>query len=119
MEKTKRDLAVGTEFYEEEKRYNGWKNWETWITYAHITNDESLYNSIMDKVKEYLTSYDPMSNLELADYIKEVIHLDKPDIFMPLYENLLQGAIDDINFIEISKHLMDTSIDFECNLHVQ
>ena len=95
------------------KRYNGWENWETWISYTYFTNDENTYNYLMEEAEKYKKGNNVYPKkglnikiLELADHLKEVFVEDKPNSSMPLYNELLQGAIDNISFIEISRHIL-------------
>ena len=32
--------------------YNGWTNYETWVLYTHLTNDEGLYHGAVQAARE-------------------------------------------------------------------
>ena len=79
-----------------EKGYQGWKNYETWAVKLWMDNDEGLYNMQREWAKECKDEY------ELADRIKEFVEESKPEV-EGLYSDLLQSAIDDVDYDEIAK----------------
>ena len=57
------------------QKYNGWKNWETWVVNLWITNDEQHYNYFMKKAGKGLEEL-KSSILSRLNIIKD---LDKED----------------------------------------
>ncbi len=85
--------------------YNGWTNYETWLLNLHFDNcyqddAERIYNEAEDTK---LFSKEKNAKHELADFIKQSIEEEYlPDTDSPFYNDLLNGAISEINFLEIA-----------------
>lgn len=71
--------------------FNGWKNYETWLTALWISNDYHLYQSINDVIE---------SKCNVEEYIREIIEEHSPKID-GLYDDLLQHALSKIDYREI------------------
>lgn len=80
--------------------YNGWKNYETWCFSTWIDNDESLRNEMIEQALE---NDDPINSL--TELLKEFIQESMPEI-KGVYLDLLQAAVDEINFREIAENLL-------------
>ena len=78
-----------------EKTYNGWTNWETWN--LNLWMDEMLNDMHNDGVD--IT----------ADYVKEWVQeeFDRLDPKNGMLKDLLQGAIEAVNFHEIASRYQD------------
>jgi len=99
---------------ENENNYQGWKNYETWNCKLWLDNDAGL----QDLQREWLetaknTPINPIWNREqttrftLADIIKEFVSDNNPlSDKATMYTNLLQSAIDNIDFNEIAQNIM-------------
>jgi len=78
-----------------EKTYNGWTNWETW-------NVNLWMGDMLNDMQE--------DGLDItADYIKDWVEeeLDLLDPQNGMLKDLLQGAIEAVNFYEIVSHYQD------------
>lgn len=77
-------------------RYNGWKNYETWVTALWLSNDYYLSDTLED-----------MSNLldvyELSEFIENLICENSPDA-KGVYGDLLTHAINNVDFYEIAEN---------------
>lgn len=96
--------------------YNGWSNYETWLVSLHIDNDHGLYHHVNELTEEVLNEYPVRDDLEdltnrsaeheLSERIEEEINLIaecRSGDESPLISDLLQGAINKVDFYEIAK----------------
>lgn len=81
-------------------QYNGWTNYETWCFSIWIDNDESLRDEMIEQALE---NDDPIDSL--TDSLKDFIKESMPDL-KGVYIDLLQAAVDEINFREIAENLL-------------
>lgn len=77
--------------------FQGWKNYETWVTALWISNDYHLCQSISDVIE---------SEGDAEKYIKEIIEEHSPRID-GLYDDLLQSSIAKIDYREIVENYAD------------
>lgn len=90
--------------------YNGWTNYETWCLNVHYDgayqeDAERIYN---ESESDKLFSKEVNAQHELADFIKQSIEEEQlPDIDTMFYSDLLNGAISEINFLEIAGHYIE------------
>ena len=105
----------------EDKRYNGWTNYETWAVNLWMSNDQGSYSYSQEIAQE---AYDEASagdsyasqtreesaTCKLADRIKED-HEEGAHYAMENHSNvfydLLNGALSDVNWYEIAEHLIE------------
>jgi hypothetical protein len=89
----------------QDKTYNGWTNYETWLVNLWIQNDEDLYSQLHDMVvtvdtlfaaKEILMAW--MDN-EYDTYVEHAPH--------GLFQDLLRGALAEVDWYEIAKDWRD------------
>ena len=86
--------------------YNGWTNWETWIVNVWIDNDQNLYEHYGDMArKEVLTDKESATH-ELSTTLREQFDEWAPEI-EGLYLDLLNGALREVNWREIARHLVE------------
>lgn len=80
----------------------GWSNYETWLCWEFFKNDDKgQFVGLIDELK--VTS----CNLnDIQEVLKECVTDHKPDA-MIIYSDLLQTAIDRINFQEIAERLIE------------
>lgn len=85
-----------------DRTYNGWSTYETWLVNLWIQNEESLYASLHAAVCEADSLYDAREILkaridnEYDWFVEENSH--------GLFQDLLQGALDEVNWYEIAKN---------------
>lgn len=88
--------------------YNGWTNWETWIVNLWIDNDQSLHEHYLSVTRGELSKDVPHRETERE---LSVILCEQFDEWMPdidgLYLDLLSGAMREVNWREISRHLVE------------
>lgn len=89
--------------------YNGWTNYETWVTALWIDNDQSSYNYRRELAKqakkEHSRKRDCINCLavSLSDWIEELNPLsDKANLFC----DLLNAALAEVNWHEIAENFL-------------
>lgn len=94
-----------------DQTYEGWTNWETWVTLSWIENDEDLYKRILSTTKECLRNKRPKSNLafKLERMVDGLVD-DKilPDYQTGLVMEYIQRGISKVNFDELADKYLDT-----------
>jgi|SanBayMetagenome_1026888.scaffolds.fasta_scaffold04273_2 hypothetical protein len=88
-----------------DRTYNGWSTYETWLVNLWIQNEESLYAALHADVVDAPRLYDAKEVLqawldnEYDLYIEERGH--------GLFQDLLKGALQEVNWYEIAKNWRD------------
>lgn len=80
--------------------YNGYINYETWCCSFWIDNDEYLQEHFSEQAEKLSVS-------ELRDKLKNEINELAPEL-PGVYGDLLQAALDSINFYEIAENLKES-----------
>ena len=97
----------------EEKKYNGWTNYETWCVNLWLENEESEYIYWCDQAYNVKDEFnEDAQEYTLADMLKDNLEeraeeaIDEASVF----SDLLRAAISEVDFGEIAKHMLDTVI---------
>lgn len=106
----------------DEKGYNGWTNFETWVTKLWMDNDEGNYSHMKElteevrkeaptcsQVKERIWTVKEAEKYLLADRMQdEVCEIQEQKLFdVGLMTDLLNSAIEKIDFDEIAENLLE------------
>lgn len=102
-----------------DEKYEGWKNYPTWNYKLWIDNDqgsqeywrtmaEDAYDSAK---KEGSISKKDMAWMTLADMLKEALEENNPITEPTMYSDMMQYAIDSIDYREIAKALIDEMLE--------
>ena len=106
---------------EDEKGYQGWTNYETWVTKLWMDNDEGTHEFFRDltiqarelaptssQVKKGVWTAKEAERFLLADMVKEEIEImvKGEEDQAGLVNDLLNASISDINFVEIAVSLL-------------
>jgi hypothetical protein len=115
LEYNKKLLAM-VEKEEEEQKYNGWANYETWNCKLWLDNDEGTYHYMHEEAKriyeeaektEYNTKRES-AIYNLSEFLKEYMEENNPIIdSASMYTDILGAALRVINYYEIAKHYID------------
>ena len=88
------------------QKYNGYTNYETWVTILWIDNDQKLNEELIELCAEAKLAEDPKSYL--ADSLKELIEeIYSSTEMVGLFKDLLTSAMENINWIEIANRFLD------------
>lgn len=91
------------------KKYNGWNNYETWLTALWIDNDCSSYQhrcELVEQVKEEHEDEDERENClasNLENWIKEQNPLVES---ASLFTDLLNSALSEVDWQEIAENFL-------------
>jgi hypothetical protein len=97
----------------EERKYNGWTNYETWCVDLWIGNDEGEYNYWCDQAYNVKKEFDEdTQEYTLADMLKDNLEERAEEAITDasVFSDLLRAAISEVNFGEIARHLLDTVV---------
>jgi hypothetical protein len=102
-----------------EKRYNGWTNYETWVTALWLDNEyatqcywrsatsESRVSAPLSRqVKDGYWTITEAARFTLADRLKEEVTAGAPIGDASLWADLLGAALDEVNWQEIADHYL-------------
>ena len=80
--------------------YNGWTNYETWVTNLYITNDIALNNYLKSLISNKKSVAGKASDMAwmMSEMFEESTFSDK------LVLDLLRAAFDRIRWVEIIQH---------------
>ena len=104
---------------QDEKRYNGWTNYETWVTALWLDNEQSTYSYWRDAAREcrasapltenvkngYLT-IDEATRVTLARRLEDEVSRGSPINEASLYADLLGAAFQEVNWREIADNYL-------------
>jgi hypothetical protein len=84
--------------------YNGWSNYETWVTKLWIDNEQKTYNDIVNLTKRHINKLD----YQLGDIISGYVDKNMlPEIPPSLASDLLRASMTLVNWTEIAKSYKD------------
>jgi hypothetical protein len=106
---------------QDEQRYNGWTNYETWVTALWLDNDQASQDywreaaresrdtaPVASQVEEGTWTVDQAARFTLADRLKEEVSEGTPVTEeTSLYADLLGAALQRVNWHEMADHWLD------------
>ncbi len=92
----------------ERKGYSGWTNYETWLVNLWLTNDEGIYNSMLELAASCA------DECGAAEAIKDCIEECNPlNDTATLFTDLMNATLSEVNWHEIAKSLRETAGEHE------
>jgi hypothetical protein len=104
---------------QDEKRYNGWTNYETWVTALWLDNDYATQcywrqatqeckstAGLAQQVKQGYWTAEEAARFTLADRLKEEVTDAAPIAEASLYADLLGAALEEVDWREIADHYL-------------
>ena len=92
---------------------NGWANWETWVVNLWMNNDQDLYEyygkvarNVMFDATEKIPKDKTSAQYKLSRTLEKQFGEWMPEI-EGLYLDLLSGAMSEVNWHQIAKHLIE------------
>ena len=83
----------------EEKRYNGWASYETWLVNLWLDNDRGTY----ERIREFAIE-EAESIRDIEGYLENRVEEGSPTLDSGLYCDLMTAAIGKVDFYEIAEH---------------
>ena len=90
--------------------YNGWANFETFCCHFWLTNEESTYFYWTRTAAAILEESDGDQDTaagKVADLLKEALAENMPEIGLNLYKDLLEAALQNINYMEVARAFLE------------
>lgn len=110
---------MSTEKTKDEQGYQGWENYETWVTALWLDNDQGTYNAVRDlakdakwngkacsQVKEKIWTEKTAIRLWLSNAIKNLVEDLLPELEASLASDLLGSATEKIDFEKIAENIL-------------
>jgi hypothetical protein len=109
----------------QDKGYQGWSNYETWLLALWIDNEEGSYRRWRERAKELMedewadytgagvTKQEQREGaaMRLSEELKESVEENNPlaegDEGGGFYADLLSAALSEVNWFEIAMHILD------------
>lgn len=88
------------------EKYQGYSNRETWLMSIWLDNDEDTYSHWRDRTWAILKSLDCDRKLELSRELEEWCKRQQPQLESGLYSDLLTTAVSRIEWSEVAKRLL-------------
>ena len=102
-----------------EKSYNGWTNYETWVTALWLDNDYATHcywrevteecqaaAPATEPVQQGVWTVEEAARLTLSNRLKEEVTDGSPVVTASLYADLLGAALQEVNWLEIAEHYL-------------
>lgn len=102
-----------------EKSYNGWTNYETWVTALWLDNEYATYcywrevsqecqatAPATEQVKRGDWTVEEAARLTLSYRLREEVTDHSPVAEASLYADLLGAALQEVNWLEIAEHYL-------------
>lgn len=88
--------------------YNGWTNYETWVTKLWIDNSEGSYRYWRERAQEYAESEESFTEnaYNLSQELKDTAEEGYPEL-NGAWADLLRCAFEAINWYEIAESLLN------------
>lgn len=100
----------------DDKKYNGWTNYETWAVGLWIDNDQATYNYWREEttrhirqaakdemVKRGIYTAQESARYNLAQQLKDELSEAAPNLGASVYSDLLSSALEEVNWTELAE----------------
>jgi hypothetical protein len=89
----------------QDRTYNGWSTYETWLTNLWLQNDEALYRALHAEIVNAETLFDAKDLLQA--WLDNEYDIAVEGLGTGLFADLLRGALNNVNWYEIAKNWRD------------
>jgi hypothetical protein len=90
--------------------YNGWVNYETWVTALWLDNEQSSYTDWRERAQSAFENAEgdrENAGYALAQELKDEISNSSDIPESGLFADLVNAALSEVDWDEIAKHLLD------------
>ena len=88
------------------QQYNGWTNWETWVTKLWIDNDEYTYSCIVEMIRKAKDDGDEITADQVEEFVWETMDPDRNQDrrydMSGLFRDFIQSSMKMVNWQEIA-----------------
>lgn len=91
------------------KGYRGFSNYETWCVYQWIVTHRATYTYWAELTRALQIDFpaDPAESQRLlAEQLERELESDQPELGSSLYAEMLQAALEAVNWTEVAAHLL-------------
>jgi hypothetical protein len=99
---------------EKKERYNGWTNYETWLTALHMDNCEGSQEYFLEACEQFCEDSEDEneSAYNFSLYIEEMHEEQLSEALQTGYVNsvfydLLNNSLKNVNWFEIAQHILE------------
>ena len=91
-------------------KYNGWTNYETWLTNLHFDNFD--FEEVMDIFDDCQDKGDMLNRIEeyIKDYVEEFVEQFRTDSRNLFIDDLINAALGEVDYRDIAEHYIDDVI---------
>jgi hypothetical protein len=89
----------------QDRTYNGWSTYETWLVNLWIQNDQDLYAALHADVVEADDAWEAKNVLK--SWLDNEYDMAVEGLGTGLFADLLRGALAEVNWFEIAKNWRD------------
>lgn len=89
----------------ENEKYNGWTNWETWLVALHLSNNYATQKELEEEAK----THDKYELANYIEYITDIYEHDDIDLlkyktdYSLMIQDIVTHALGRVNYIEIAE----------------
>ena len=87
--------------------YQGWTNYQTWAVKLWLDNDQGSQELQVEMAKESKKADEAEWKIDLADMLKQLIEDGAPEFEASMYSDLLNNALEEINYYEIAEAIIN------------
>jgi hypothetical protein len=89
----------------EDKKYQGWTNYETWAVALWLNNEEGSYRYWREQAREWCDYED--TTIHLVEQLKEELNEAAPELGTTLYADLMNSALERVDWYEIAESFLE------------
>lgn len=86
-----------------EKEYNGWTNYETWLVALWLGNDQGTYDDVRQLTKDTIEATGKACEWQLARSLRDYVESILPDLDASLAADLMGASLSEVNWQEIAE----------------
>jgi len=86
-----------------DKEYNGWTNYETWLVSLWLGNEPGTYEDTRDMTREAVRRYGRECEYQLAKELKGYVGEMMPDLGASLAADLMGAALSEVDWQDIAE----------------